>query len=62
MESKNESLDLPSEFVQLSWQIFDLVVNLSDKQKCAVISEIFTQLGQRPGIRRASNFLLDKLN
>lgn len=62
LEGKNESLDLPSEFAQLSWQIFNLVVNLPDKRKHAVVSEIFTQLGQRLGIRRASNFLPDKLN
>lgn len=31
LEGKNESLDLPSEFAHLSWQIFNLVVNLPDK-------------------------------
>lgn len=62
LEGKNGSFDLPSEFAQLFWQMSNLAVNLSDKWKCAVRSEICTQLGQRPEFRKTSSFFLDKLN
>lgn len=62
LEGKNETFDLPSEFAQIFWQVSNSAVNLSNKWKCAVGSEICTQLGRRAGIRKASNFFLHKLN